>query len=184
MPATQKVVLFRATGTSRVPDVTDQTLDQAKAAVEAAGLTITSETRTVTQPGKDGRVIEQQPKSDASLNRGEPVHVVIGKYATPAPSQTPSATDTPSATPTAEEVDVPKVVDQTRDAAVAALEAAGFHVVTTDSAVTDPNQDGMVVDQSPAGGKAPKGSTVMLGVGQAAVTSQPSTTAPTAKKTP
>ncbi|SJN37211.1 Stk1 family PASTA domain-containing Ser/Thr kinase [Luteococcus japonicus] len=177
VPATQKVVLYEATGTSRVPNVMDQTLEEATAAVEGAGLTVTSETRTVTQPSQDGRVIEQQPEENAKLDRGQPVHVVIGKYATPAPTQTQTqtATATPSATetPSAEEVDVPKVTNKPRDAAISELKAAGFHVLTTDASVSDPNLDGMVVDQSPAGGKAAKGSTVTIGVGQAAAAPSP-----------
>ncbi len=64
-------------------------------------------------------------------------------------------------------VKVPNVVGESMQQARQDLEAAGFKVKVEHRDVTDPLQDGVVVDQNPAGdSEAPKGSTVVIVVGK------------------
>ena len=62
-------------------------------------------------------------------------------------------------------VNVPNTVGQTQAAAQDMLIFAGFNVITS-FAPSAPAQNGLVTAQSPSGGQAPKGSTVMIVVGQ------------------
>jgi serine/threonine-protein kinase len=85
-----------------------------------------------------------------------------------------------------EEADVPDVSGQGRLAASAALKQAGFVVNQTQQPTGERSQDLHVISQDPAsGGKAKKGSTVTITVGQydpsldqGADTTTPSSTAP------
>jgi serine/threonine-protein kinase len=63
------------------------------------------------------------------------------------------------------QVTVPPVVGDSRDDAVSTLDDAGFAVVVTTTPVTSSAQDGAVVAETPAGGRAAEGSTVTLVVG-------------------
>jgi beta-lactam-binding protein with PASTA domain len=59
------------------------------------------------------------------------------------------------------------VTSQDEAAARAALEADGFDVVVQDEETTDPNSDGIVLNQDPPGGtKAAPGTTVTIFVGR------------------
>lgn len=177
VPAEQKVVLYEATGKSEVPNLVGLSANEAKKSAETAGFTL--------KVNGSGDKVESQyplPEAGKTATRANGIEVTMATAQPVAPPSTASATpttETPSAQPSAtetqttDEVDVPKVTNKTRDAAISELKAAGFHVVTTDASVSDPNLDGMVVDQSPAGGKAAKGSTVTLGVGQAAAAPSP-----------
>lgn len=177
VPAEQKVVLYEATGKSEVPNLVGLSADEAKKSAETAGFTL--------KVNGSGDKVESQyplPEAGKTATRANGIEVTMATAQPVAPPSTASATpttETPSAQPSAtetqttDEVDVPKVTNKTRDAAISELKAAGFHVVTTDASVSDPNLDGMVVDQSPAGGKAAKGSTVTIGVGQAAAAPSP-----------
>jgi serine/threonine-protein kinase len=63
-------------------------------------------------------------------------------------------------------VKVPDVTGQTAGAAQGALSGAGFSVSQQTTDVTNKNQDGVVISQSPAGGSsADQGSTVTIVVG-------------------
>ncbi len=62
---------------------------------------------------------------------------------------------------------VPNVVGEDKNTAKADLANAGFHVDKENQDTSDPNQDGMVVDQSPIGGSsAQAGSHVTIYVGR------------------
>jgi eukaryotic-like serine/threonine-protein kinase len=66
---------------------------------------------------------------------------------------------------------VPDVTSISQNDAVAQLKASGFRVHIVAQPVLDPNQDGIVQTQDPAGGsKAPPGSTVTIAVGKFAGT--------------
>ena len=61
------------------------------------------------------------------------------------------------------EVDVPNTIGQTQGAATAALTNAGFSVIVNFTPA--PASRGIVVSQSPTGGKLAKGATVTIFVG-------------------
>ena len=65
------------------------------------------------------------------------------------------------------DVTVPDVVDEAEEEAQRMLEEAGFEVRVRDQTVTDPAQDGLVLEQSPQGlEERPKGSPVRIVVGR------------------
>jgi serine/threonine-protein kinase len=104
-----------------------------------------------------GTVLEQDPKAGTKVAKGSQVKLVVAK----APP----------------EIQVPEVVNQQRQDARDALHAAGFRVKETKQTVTDPAQDGVVVQQNPeAGGSAKKGTVVTIVVGKLAATPTPSPT--------
>jgi serine/threonine-protein kinase len=62
---------------------------------------------------------------------------------------------------------VPNVIGKSEQDARNRLKAAGFKVAVQFQEVNDPKLDGIVVNQSPKGGKkAPAGSTVIIVVGK------------------
>jgi beta-lactam-binding protein with PASTA domain/predicted Ser/Thr protein kinase len=161
------VVLVVSSGKERVavPKVTDLTEDEARSTLEALGFQVSSKEKE-TDEKDPGTVLEQSPATDTKLAKGGTVSLTVAK----APA----------------EVDVPDVTGQGRLAATAALRKAGFVVDQTTQKTGDRTQDVHVISQDPAsGGKAKKGSTVTLTVGeydatldQGAGTTTPSTTAP------
>jgi beta-lactam-binding protein with PASTA domain len=142
-----------------VPDVTGDSEDNARSALEGAGLRV----GTVTQEESDkdpGTVLSQSPAAGKRVAKGAAVDLTVAKA-----------------------VNVPDVVDKTSDEATAALEDAGFTVKERSQTVTDPAQDGVVLDQNPAAGEdRPKGSRVTIVVGKIAPTPTPTPT-PTATPT-
>ena len=128
-----------------VPDVTGDSEDNARSALEGAGLRVGNITREESGEAA-GTVIEQSPAAGEQLDKGEAVDLTVAK-------------------PTA----IPDVVDMTEDEARTALEDAGFEVRVRDQAVTDATQDGIVLEQSPAAEEERRqGSTVTIVVGRIA----------------
>jgi serine/threonine-protein kinase len=143
-----RVVLVVSTGKERVavPKVTDLTEDEARSTLEALGFKVSSKEEE-TEDKDAGTVLAQSPAANARLAKGGTVTLTVAK----AP----------------EEVDVPDVSGQGRLAATAALRKAGFVVDQTQQATGDRTEDLHVISQDPAsGGKAKKGSTVTITVGQ------------------
>jgi serine/threonine-protein kinase len=143
-----------------VPDVRGEQQAAATQALTNANLKST----TSTQPSSTdtpGTVITQSPAGGSSVAQGTTVSLVIASA--PAP------------------VSVPNVQGQKAGAATTALTAAGFKVSRSNKAVTNSSQNGIVLSQSPTGGrKAKKGSTVRIVVGQlTAPTTSSTTTTPT-----
>jgi len=91
-----------------------------------------------------GQVISTDPAAGTHVPRGSAVRVLVSS----GPSQ----------------FDVPNTIGQTQGAATAALTNAGFNVIVNFTPA--PASAGVVVSQSPAGGKLPKGGTVTIIVGQ------------------
>lgn len=134
----------------RVPTVTGQRQTPALRALENAGLRGRVVYVTSTQP--QGTVVSQRPAAGATAARGSSVQ--LGVSSGPASIRTAS---------------VPDVVGQDQQTATQTLRQSGFRVEVIGRAVTDPAQEGLVVDQQPAGGsRAPQGSTVTIFVGEAA----------------
>ena len=109
-----------------VPDVVGESEDNARSALEGAGLRVGKVTEEASEE-EPGTVIEQSPAGGEEVARDEAVDLVV-----------------------AQAVAVPDVVDSTEDQATATLEDAGFEVRVREQTVTDPAQDGVVLDQSPA----------------------------------
>ena len=62
---------------------------------------------------------------------------------------------------------VPNVVGESKDAAISDLHAAGLSARVVTQTTSDPNSDGIVINQSPQGGsKLPKGEAVAISVGK------------------
>jgi penicillin-binding protein 1A len=113
-----------------------------------------------------GTVAGQSPGGGATAVLGSLVHLAISNGKPP-------------------EVQVPNVIGQTKADATAALQGAGFTVSTTTVDVSDPKEDGIVVDQSPPpGNKAKQGSTVTIVVGRFRKPGPSPTPAPTPTITP
>jgi len=129
-----------------VPDETGQSEQDAKAALQAQGLTVNTTTATSSSVSP-GNVISQTPAGGSSVTVGTTVTLVIAAAPTTAT--------------------VPNVVGQTPAQAASALTAAGFKVTQTTATTTRKKRDGLVVSENPSANQtAKKGSTVTIVVGQ------------------
>ena len=128
-----------------VPDVTGDSEENARSALESAGLRVGKITREESGEAA-GTVIEQSPAAGQEVDKGGAVDLTVAR---PTP--------------------IPDVVDLTEEEARAELEDAGFEVRVTDQEVTDPAQDGIVLEQSPAADEERRqGSRVTIIVGRVA----------------
>ncbi|MFL5951424.1 MAG: Stk1 family PASTA domain-containing Ser/Thr kinase [Gaiellaceae bacterium] len=128
-----------------VPSVIGSTFDSANSALLGAGFAVRR--KDVENDGPAGTVIAQSPDA--------------GTY------QPPGATITLSVSKGPTTSTVPDVTSLAQGDAVAQLRASGFRVHIVSQPVNDPNQDGIVQTQDPAGSaKAPPGSTVTIAVGK------------------
>jgi serine/threonine-protein kinase len=139
-----------------VPDVTGGSEDNARSALEGAGLRVGNITREVSDEAP-GTVIEQSPAGGEQVDKGAAVDLTV-----------------------AEATEIPDVVDLTEEEAQAELEDAGFEVRVRDQAITDPADEGLVLEQSPAAGEQRRqGSRVTIVVGRAAPEEPTATPSPT-----
>ncbi len=130
-----------------VPEVTGETQAEAKAALTAAGLKPGTVTQQAAPAGQAaGTVVSQSPVAGTSLKAGQTVNLVV--------AQAPR------------EVAVPEVVGQSETQAAATLGRAGFNPKSVSRGVSEAAKVGVVLKQSPAGGRlAAKGATVTIAVG-------------------
>jgi eukaryotic-like serine/threonine-protein kinase len=134
--------------TVRVPNVVGIQQSAAQRRLNSAGLG--SRVVYVASQKPAGQVIDQGPKAGTQVRRKTRVRIDV------------SLGPNPGA-----QASVPDVVGQDQQTATSLLQSAGFTVQAITVPVTDPSQDGVVVDEQPAGGsKAPKGSQVTIYVGQ------------------
>jgi serine/threonine-protein kinase len=147
-----------------VPDVVGDDENTARGKLEAAGLTVdASEEESTTEEA--GTVLRQSPAAGGQVDAGSAVEIVL--------AQEPP------------EVDVPDVLDQPSDEASAALRQAGFRVRVREQDTQEAAQDGVVLDQSPAGGEQlTKGSRVTIVVGSLAEPTPTPTPTPSPTPTP
>jgi beta-lactam-binding protein with PASTA domain/tRNA A-37 threonylcarbamoyl transferase component Bud32 len=128
-----------------VPSVVGSTFDSANSALLGAGFAVRRKDVESNQP-KD-TVVDQSPAGGT----GQP----------------PGATITLSVSKGPKTSTVPDVTSLSQSDAVVQLRASGFRVHIVSQPVTDPNQDGIVQTQDPAGNaQAPPGSTVTIAVGK------------------
>jgi eukaryotic-like serine/threonine-protein kinase len=147
-----------------VPDVTSETVGQAKAQLEGPpgqfAVIVTDEVSSTTTPGT---VISQSPPGGSSVKPGSTIDLVVAK-----------------APPT---IAIPNVVGSKRGAAEATLGASSFPAAVQRMDVTTKSQGGVVLSQSPgAGTMSKKGATVTIVVGHyvpPTPTTTTTTTAPT-----
>ena len=129
-----------------VPDVVGESEDDARDALQAAGLTVGEVTEQESTEEEPGTVLEQDPAAGEEVERGDGVNLVVA-----------------AAPP---EVEVPDVLDLTEEDAVAEIEDAGFEARVRDQVVSSPDEEGIVLDQAPdPGEERPEGSTIRIAVG-------------------
>jgi serine/threonine-protein kinase len=143
------VEIFVSSGAplKKVPDVTGQSQDSAKSALQSGGFQVT----VTTQPSSTvaaGKVISQNPAGGSQAASGSTVTIVVAKA------------------PKNPNVNVPNVKSDPPALATSTLQAAGFVVSETTKNVTSSSKNGIVVAQTPAGGSsAKKGSKVTIVIG-------------------
>jgi serine/threonine-protein kinase len=149
----------------RVPDVTSETVGQAKAQLEGPpGQFTVNTTEEVSTTVTPGTVISQTPVGGTSLKPGSTVDLAVAK-----------------APPT---FAVPSVVGMKRGAAEATLGASGFPAAVQRMDVTTKSQGGIVLSQTPtAGASVTKGTTVTIVVGHYVAPTPTPTTTTTAPRT-
>ena len=128
-----------------VPKVTGQLIDGAVSQLQQLGFKVIP--RYVDDNAPVNTVIDQSPKAGASAGKGSVISLSV--------SNGPKTTTEPD------------VQGQDVGSAVQTLQGAGFRVAITYQDVTDPNEDGIVLDQSPGGGtQQPPNTKVTLTVGR------------------
>ena len=139
-----------------VPSVVGLQQDLAESALRDAGLIPDIEQRDSDEP--EGEVIAQDPAGGSTVKKHTTVTVVV-------------STGAGSAI-------VPNVVGQSKDEARADLKDAGLSVRIVKRTTSDPNEDGQVLEQSPAAGtRLRRGEFVTVFVGK--FSEPPTTTTPT-----
>jgi serine/threonine-protein kinase len=154
------LVISRGPRTVAVPDVRGQTRSAAQSALEDAGFAVAVASREDADADA-GTVLDQDPRS-GRRPKGSTITLTVAK-------KPPNRA-------------VPSVGGLSQEDATRALEGAGFTVTSVDQDVTDPSQDGTVIDQRPgAATPRPPGSEVTIVVGrltQATTPQDGTTTAP------
>lgn len=137
-----------APATVAVPRVVGLNQTVAQRRLQAAGLMSNVVYVSSTQPA--GRVVAQRPLPGTRVKRGSRVRLNVSTGPNPQASRP-----------------VPDVVGQDEAAATSTLQSAGFEVVVIDQPTTDQTEDGIVLDEQPAGGtRAPRGAVVTIYVGR------------------
>ena len=142
-----RVTLFVSTGPEQVavPDVTGLSRDSAENSLQAEGLKVVVE-EEASADAPTGEVISQDPAAGTEVDAGSRVTITV------------------STGP--EQVGVPDVLGLPAADARRALRDAGLKAEERPQTVTDPNQDGVVLDQSPdSGEEVDDGSSVVIFVG-------------------
>ncbi len=131
-----------------VPDVVGTDEGTGSRLLEAAGFRVDVVDQPVTDASLDNKVVDQDPPGGDNAPAGSFVTIVVGRAA-------------------GQSSIVPDVVGLDEQSASAILGRAGFAVARVDRTTSNPDENGVVLDQDPAGGsEAPDGSTVTIGVGR------------------
>ncbi|HEX9229465.1 MAG TPA: PASTA domain-containing protein [Arthrobacter sp.] len=126
-----------------LPQLTGKSLDEAKTALNSAGMALGKVSETFDESEPAGTVLAQAPRSGNPVRHGTPVDLTVSKGPQPIP--------------------VPDVRGQNQADAVKAIEAAGLKAVVAPDAVNDRKvPEGAVVAQDPASGNLTKGGSVTL----------------------
>jgi eukaryotic-like serine/threonine-protein kinase len=128
-----------------VPDVTGLSQSSAESRLEGSHLQVTVDEQE-SEDVPDGDVISQSPAGGSHVARNSTVTITV-------------STGKP-------QVSVPDVVGQKESKASSTLTRAGLSPVRQEREVTDPTQDGVVIEQRPgSGSQVDKGSQVVIVVG-------------------
>ena len=126
-----------------LPQLTGKSLDEAKTALNGAGMALGKVSETFDESEPAGTVLAQAPRSGNPVRHGTPVDLTVSKGPQPIP--------------------VPDVRGQSQADAVKAIEAAGLKAVVAPETVNDRKvPEGAVVAQDPASGNLTKGGSVTL----------------------
>ncbi len=129
-----------------VPNVVGSSFETASSTLQAQGLSV-ARGQDVESDQPAGTVVDQSPAAGTSVAPGTSVTLRVSKG--------PSTSA------------VPDVTSLAQTDAVQQLRASGFRVRIVSQDVDDPNQDGIVQAQDPAGGsQSPPGTTVTISVGR------------------
>jgi len=127
-----------------VPDVTGLTRASAEARLRDEGLEVSAQEQE--SDVAEGDVISQNPTAGTRVSRGATVTIVV-------------STGKP-------QVDVPDVVGMSEERATSRLSGVGLSPVRQERTVTDPAQDGVVIEQRPGTGtQVDRGREVVIVVG-------------------
>ncbi len=134
-------------GTVKVPNVAGQNEAAARSALQAAGFSDIQTQQEASDSVPAGTVIHTDPAAGADVATNEPINLIVSSGSS--------------------KVTVPSVQNLSLANARAALEGVGLKANPQNQNVVDPNQDGVVITQSPsAGSQVDKGSSVTLFVGK------------------
>jgi beta-lactam-binding protein with PASTA domain len=143
--STVRLVVSSGRERVEVPELVGLDRDEATSALSDAGLRVNIEEEDSDQP--EGQVLRQDPANGTRVVVGTSVTIVVARE----PQQS----------------EVPDVTDQPEGNAVNTLRDAGFDVVVKDKTTDTIDEDGIVLSQSPTGGRqAKKGAKVTLTVGR------------------
>jgi serine/threonine-protein kinase len=143
---TVTLVVSRGRENVDIPDVTELDRDGARSRLERLDLEVVFRERE-TDDEEPGQVLSQDPVAGTEVEKGSRVTVTVAKE--PA------------------EAEVPEVIGEDINDATDALNEAGFRVRQEFEEVETPEEDGVVIDQTPAGAsRQKKGSRVTLTVGR------------------
>ena len=153
------IVVSSGPDLATVPQLVGVPVGQATARVSNAGF----RSRVVRVPSTEpeGTVVAQNPAGNSRAPADTVVRLNV--------SAGPGGAGTTTAETTGAELEeaLPDTVGQDEATAQATLEGAGFNVRIVDRAAPSSDQDGIVLEQTPAGGaSAPSGTTVTLIVGR------------------
>jgi serine/threonine-protein kinase len=160
------VTLFVSSGAAQVmvPDVTGEQSDAAQTALRDKGFSV-NVIEFVSQSKKAGTVLSQNPTGGSSVAKGTSVRITVAK-------EPDTAT-------------VPNVKGQQDNVAVSTIQSKGFTVNLREKIVSNPDQDGKVLGQTPAGGsQLKKGGSVGIVVGRFKANPNPNEQNPKTPTTP
>jgi eukaryotic-like serine/threonine-protein kinase len=146
-----------------IPDVTGQPYQNAESALRGLGFTVSRvDVQSDQQP--QGTVISMDPPQGTPAAKGSQITLTVSKG--PATTQ------------------IPDVRNQTQADAAKILRGAGFDVAVVQQPVTDPSQDGIVIDEAPSpGSTGQQGEVVTITVGQLQGGGTPTNTSPVTTQT-
>jgi serine/threonine-protein kinase len=94
--STVSIVVAKAATTTQIPDVRGQAAATATSALQAAGLEVTQETKTVFHQSKNGIVLRESPSSGSRVKKGSTVTITVGQYSAPPPTTPTTGTTGPT----------------------------------------------------------------------------------------
>ncbi len=144
------IVISKKKSTEIIPNLTGMSVSEAQSTLEAAGFYLGNVTpETVEDSSQVDKIQRQYPNPDSEYEPGSTVDVWVGEAA--------SATI----------VTVPNVLGYAEQSAIDLLESQGFSVVIDTMTAQDPEQIGVVLQQSlNAGDMVEEGAQILLWIGQ------------------